>query len=168
MNICLIGVDGAGKTTHGRNIQQYLKSKGIQVKYFHSGRFRYSLLIPLLLPYYNLRRWDVVCDRSYYDYIAEFIPVSLLKHEGVSALLINIILAALPGFEITFFLKASFDTVSQRKGELTADQYKRKMRIYKIIAQSLKCVSIDTDDELDMVRRRILLCVEEVRSRHSE
>lgn len=31
--ICIIGTDGAGKTTQARNLQEYLESRGISVKY---------------------------------------------------------------------------------------------------------------------------------------
>jgi len=156
MNICLIGVDGVGKTSHCKHIKKFLKQKTKkEIFYFHSGRFRRSLKIPLLMIQNKIQGRSLICDKSYYDYIAVLYPSSFLKYQTLTKLLIYSMLPFLPKFDLTLFLMASFEEVSKRKNEVSLREYKKRMKIYDILSKKINVIKINTERNFGDVKKNI-------------
>lgn len=155
MDICLIGLDGSGKTTAAMFIEEFLKSEGRSVEYIHTSRARQLVKLFLVQFKNRLIRRDTICDRCYYDFIATLYPKQLLRFNLLNKALIRLILIFLPRFHVGLFFSGPHHVLYSRKSESIEYNYKTRIPVYNIIARCRGLSQIDTTAPLTEVQESI-------------
>jgi thymidylate kinase len=166
--IAFSGMDGSGKTTLAKQLEEYLKKKGFHVFFKHAHgyaisqdsfaikenslqRFRwlFALFSPYILldsfyTYYFkyrpiLHKNTLICDRYFYDKIAR-----LMFYGICNQALAKIYLFLVPRSNISFLLDVDVKSALARKSEYSESELKRFREIYLFIAEFLKIPIINT------------------------
>jgi len=167
--IAFCGMDGSGKTTLAKKLEEHLKKNGDHVFFKHahgyaisqnsfaideeninSFKWIFALLSPFVLfdswfTYFFkykpiLKKKTLICDRYFYDKIARLIYYGLMNKT-----MAKIYLKLIPRPNFIIFLDIDEKKARQRKKEYSKDEFCRFRKIYLFIAQHLKTPIINTN-----------------------
>ncbi len=136
MNICLLGVDGSGKTALGLMLKEYLESRGRKVRLLNVRGLIYALALPFIVLFLYLFYDDVICHRSYYDFIYRCLPEKIAD---------KIIFLFPPVFTYKFFLYSDVKIIYDRKKEWPEEMLKQRQDMYKRVSGNHGFIEINTE-----------------------
>jgi len=152
MNICFLGVDGSGKTTLASELKKELKKSGFRrVIVISTRRFTISIILPVILLSGKILGLNIICDRSYYDFIFRTFSYKFGSK----------ILSFIPDFfDFKFFLYADADIIYNRKPEHSTDILQKQHGIFDQVASNYGFIKINTEcnikDSLKQILKNIL------------
>ena len=132
MKICIIGIDGSGKTTLAQKLTTDLNAQGMEAIYFHPGRARNNLkLIRMLL---GRPSRHLICDRGYYDSIVGIWPKFLVRPAWLIKFILHLLVALLPKFHRVIRLDLDQHMARKRREEGLAEaEYIKRFKLYSYL-----------------------------------
>lgn len=184
-HIAFCGMDGAGKSTLGHQVEIWLTNHGMPVEFIHGHTYsgssnsfnmtandvgRYRLLFRCLVPlalldnfFTYLKKYRsivsskcLVTDRYFYDKVCR-----LLFYGIITRSMARWYLKLLPKPDIAFFLDLDSEIAFERKGEYSLAEYEIFRQNYRFVATEVGAILIGTGDPFDVCWGRIQTVLEQ-------
>lgn len=165
-------MDGSGKTTLAKKLEEHLKKNGDHVFFKHAHGYaisqnsfaideaninRFKWIFALLSPFVLFDSWftyffkykpilkkkTLICDRYFYDKIARLVFYHIINKTAA-----KVYLKLLPKPDYVFFLDIDKNIALSRKKEYTRSQIADFRKLYQFVAQELQTPIIKTSQSL--------------------
>ncbi len=150
MNVAIIGVDGAGKSTLVASLAKSLDEAGIPNETFHSFRkFENAFIVPFRCARNSFQRKAVhIYDRSIFDNISKWIQASRRRKtpiiDAFLQLLLKIVNLFYYHFSYIIHLTAPIPAILDRRPEITPTEAGIAQEVYAQLDCILKIAPLDT------------------------
>ena len=137
MNLCLMGIDGSGKTTLAEQLARLYEGAGIHARRRHIYSLHHNILLTpfiLLLNRYLWRR-VLVFDRTIFDNIAVFF-FQRPAMRRLQPLVLHAVRLFYPRFDAYIYLQATLEQTMERRPEVSPQHYLALGRSYQPIVEA--------------------------------
>ncbi len=117
-------------------LKKTLESRGRKVKIFNVRGLLYALMLPWVVIFMSLFYDDVICHRSYYDFLYRCLPERTAR---------SIMFLFPPIFNYKFFLYADEKVIHARKKEWPEKVLRKRQDVYRKVSYNHGFTGITTE-----------------------